>query len=194
MYKLCKTERTAARQRELEQALLHMLEIQRFEEISVSDLCAWMDVPRKAFYRYFSDKFGALAALLDHTWMECELNAIRHAVQDGYGAESLERFFQFWKQRGTLLRALERDGMTNLLVERALVLSRTEPTMFAEFAHAQGEGLREQAVLFIAGGMVMLLVDWMKRDFAQPCEEMARAAMLLLTTPLIQRRSIFRQG
>lgn len=194
MYKLCKTERTAARQRELEQALLTMLDTRRFEEVSIKELCALKKIPRRAFYRYFSDKFGALTALLDRTWLECELNAIRHAVQDGYGAESLERFFQFWKQRGTLLRALERDGMTNLLVERALALSRTEPTMFSMFAHEQVEQLREQAVLFIAGGMVMLLVDWMKKDFAQPCEEMAQAAMLLFTTPLIQRRSIFRQG
>ena len=42
------------------------------EEISVSDLCDRLNIPRKSFYRYFSSKDGALFALLDHTLMEFE--------------------------------------------------------------------------------------------------------------------------
>ena len=53
MYKLCKTEQSANRQRSLEQGLLQAMQIKHFDEISVSDLCAQLDVPRKAFYRYF---------------------------------------------------------------------------------------------------------------------------------------------
>ena len=51
-----------------EQGLLAMMEHRSFEEISVSDLCERMGIPRKSFYRYFSSKDGALMALLDHTF------------------------------------------------------------------------------------------------------------------------------
>ena len=72
MYKLCKTEQSAARQRQLEQGLLQAMRTQQYEEISISDLCDRLEIPRKSFYRYFSSKDGALAALLDHTLMEFE--------------------------------------------------------------------------------------------------------------------------
>ena len=67
MYKLCKTEQSAQRQRMLEQGLLKAMLTQHFDEISVSDLCDEIGIPRKSFYRYFSGKDGALYALIDHT-------------------------------------------------------------------------------------------------------------------------------
>ena len=39
MYKLCKSEQSALRQREMEQQLLKMMETTRFEDITISDLC-----------------------------------------------------------------------------------------------------------------------------------------------------------
>ena len=72
MYKICQTEQSIRRQRELEAGLLKMLQKRRYEDISVSDLCGELQIPRKSFYRYFSNKDGALMALLDHTLMEFE--------------------------------------------------------------------------------------------------------------------------
>ena len=67
MYKMCKTEQSAARQRELEEGLLNIMLSRHYDEISVSELCDQLNVPRKSFYRYFSGKDGALHALIDHT-------------------------------------------------------------------------------------------------------------------------------
>ena len=60
MYKICQTEQSARRQRELEQGLLQLMLRKNYEDISVSDLCEHMALPRKSFYRYFSSKDGAL--------------------------------------------------------------------------------------------------------------------------------------
>ena len=68
MYKQCETEQSAARQRRMEQGLLEMMGQKRYEDISVSDLCAFLGVPRKTFYRYFSGKDGALFSLIDHVF------------------------------------------------------------------------------------------------------------------------------
>ena len=72
MYKLCKTEQSAKRQRELEQVLLRMMNSTLYEDITVINFCENAGIPRKAFYRYFSSKDGALHALLDHTLLELE--------------------------------------------------------------------------------------------------------------------------
>ena len=72
MYKLCKTEQSARRQQEIEEGLLAMMLQQPYEEISVSDLCKKMDLPRKSFYRYFGSKEDALYGLLDRRLMGYE--------------------------------------------------------------------------------------------------------------------------
>ena len=81
MYKLCKSEQSATRQKQLEQGLLKVMLTQRYEDISVSDLCTAMDIPRKSFYRYFSGKDGALHALIDHTMISYESFSISQRVQ-----------------------------------------------------------------------------------------------------------------
>ena len=81
MYKKCATEASAARQRQLEQGLLAAMSKRRYEEITVSDLCEELGIPRKSFYRYFSGKEGALHALIDHTILEFETEEEANSFQ-----------------------------------------------------------------------------------------------------------------
>ena len=99
MYKLCKTEQSARRQRELEQVLARMMLTTRYEEITVSDFCAFAGIPRKAFYRYFSSKDGVLHALIDHTMMEYEQFRDPGSRADYKSMlKEMEHFYQFWLQ------------------------------------------------------------------------------------------------
>ena len=94
MYKLCKTEQSANRQRALEQGLLQAMLTCQYDEISVSDLCAQLNIPRKAFYRYFDGKEGALHALIDHTLMSYEFFPAAYMEGEKRTLErDLEQFF-----------------------------------------------------------------------------------------------------
>lgn len=93
MYKRCVTEQSACRQRELEQGVLRIMTEQRYEDIAVIDLCNGLNIPRKAFYRYFSSKEGALFALIDHTLMDFTVDFFACGQDATYG--TLERFFVF---------------------------------------------------------------------------------------------------
>ena len=85
MYKLCKTEQSAQRQRQLEEGLLTAMRTKRYEEISISDLCDQMGIPRKSFYRYFFGTDGALHALK----ITVKGHDVKQTVpQDGYAAPS----------------------------------------------------------------------------------------------------------
>ena len=55
MAKTCTTEKTAARQRWIENGLLELMLEKRFEDISVTELCDHLSLSRRSFYRYFSD-------------------------------------------------------------------------------------------------------------------------------------------
>ena len=96
MYKVCISEQSAQRQRMIEHELLALMEVKSYEEITVSELCDRVGMPRKSFYRYFSSKDGALHALMDHTLLE-----FKHHVETSHenkvrNAELiLESFFQF---------------------------------------------------------------------------------------------------
>ena len=67
MYKLCKTEQSATRQRAIENRLFDLLKQKSYEDITVTELCLEMSMPRKAFYRYFDSKEDTLCGLIDHT-------------------------------------------------------------------------------------------------------------------------------
>ena len=105
MYKLCKTEQSSARQRELEQGLLRQMYHRRYEDISISDLCDHLNIPRKTFYRYFSGKDGALFSLLDHTIMEFYETGTIEGLKGTTPLGDLERFFAFWyeKRNGSII-------------------------------------------------------------------------------------------
>lgn len=178
MYKLCKTEQSSTRQRELELGLLEMMKQQRYEDITISDFCVRLQIPRKAFYRYFSGKDGALFALLDHTMLEFLTKGIFRSYQD------LERFFEFWYAQKSLLDVLARSGLSGILVERATALALKE-RMFPRAFLPLGENKQTIALSFAVCGMMSMVIQWHHTGFLQTPQEMACLSKMLLTNPLM---------
>ena len=184
MYKLCKTEQSARRQRQLEQGLLEMMKHHRFEEISVSDLCDRMQLPRKSFYRYFSSKDGALLALLDHTLMEFYDTGSLEGLHGGSPMADLERFFSFWMAHRGLIDAMLRSNMAGMLVERSLNLAKQEQLM-PGYARDWEDTLQDVAVSFAVCGLMSMVLQWHKEGYKISPEKMAQAAVTMLSRPLI---------
>lgn len=185
MYKLCKTEESAQRQRQMEQGLLDMMQTVRYEDITVSDLCQRMNIPRKSFYRYFSGKDGALHGLIDHTMMEYE--AFSNAQQKGKKRNlqlELETFFQFWVVHRPLLDALERSGLSGAMIERAVSYSVSDGVFPARFLPNDVMEVRRHVVMFAVCGMLSMMVMWHHRDYRESVSEMASITKRLLNQPL----------
>ena len=187
MYKACKTEQSAARQRELEQGLLAAMISHPFDEISISDLCTQIGIPRKSFYRYFSSKEGALHALLDHTLMEIETSHLTAEEKKPLSlTKELERFFQDWKNQKPLLDALNRSGLGNVLIERAVELAvsssiGTSNRLLARDADQQ----KGHATAFLICGLMSTVLQWHHSGYQESPAQMAQIAFRLLTQPLI---------
>lgn len=185
MYKLCKTEQSAARQKALEEGLLKFMLQRHFEEISVSDLCDSMQIPRKSFYRYFSSKDGALHALIDHTLMGFEGFTLPYRRNENRTLlGELEGFFQFWVQHKPLLDALARSSMSGVLIERAITHALSETVMPKRFLPRDTMDMQKQITMFGVCGLMSMVLTWHHGGYDRSSQEMARVATRLLSQPL----------
>ena len=187
MYKLCKTEQSAQRQRQLEEGLLQAMGTVRYEEITVSDLCRQMEIPRKSFYRYFTSKDGALHALIDHTLMEFEGAVDAEVYTPGEKrtlSRDLERFFLFWYNRKNLLDALERSDMSGILIKRAIDYALTEVVFPGRFLPGESRLTQNHVVMFGVCGLMSMMLQWHQSGFEESLQNLARIASRLLTQPL----------
>lgn len=185
MYKLCKTEQSAARQRQLEQGLLEAMMTKRYDEISISDLCDRLEIPRKSFYRYFTGKDGALQALLDHTLMEFA----DYTVQFREGKTrtihlDLESFFRFWIEKKVLLDALQRSGMNGMLVNRAVAFALTDDVLPTRFLPDDSKNMQQHITMFGVCGLMSMVLNWHAAGFREPADVMARIAVRMISRPL----------
>lgn len=187
MYKLCKTEQSAQRQRQLEEGLLNAMLVQQYEDISISDLCDQMGIPRKSFYRYFASKDGALHALIDHRLMEYETRKGNTKLGGKYGIYlDLPWFFEFWQEQKSLLEALDRSNLGGLLVSRSVAYSQQEQLL--DFGARKFMGDRDfhnSAILFGVCGLMTLVMQWHRDGYRQTPAEMADITYKILSNPLI---------
>ena len=184
MYKLCKTEQSTQRQRQLEHGLLRLMLVKRYEEISISDLCERMNIPRKSFDRYFSSKDGALFALLDHTMLDFYESGF-HTADAETALDELELFFVFWYRQKELLDALQRSGLSGILVERATELAAKERLM-PKRIKSWSTDRRDLALSFALCGLMSMILHWHRQGYPVSPEEMTAVAAAMLTRPLIE--------
>lgn len=184
MYKQCRTEKSSVRQRELEQGLLQMMLKKHFDEISVSDLCEELGVPRKSFYRYFASKDGALYALIDHALMDYDVHTT-HPEFDDYRTplQYMAGVFDYWINCKPLLDALEKSNLSGILIQRALDYSK-EMDVLPNFMKITDRRLREYGTMFTVCGLMTMIVQWHHDGFSKSTEEMAELSMQLFSKPL----------
>ena len=115
MYKICKTPKSEARQVEFQETLLRMLKKQKLKDITIVSLCQEMGISRKTFYQYFDTIEDVLYVVLDteirNGFLRLELNP------------EIGDFFGFWKEKKWLLDILEKNEMSQILVDRAYSIS-----------------------------------------------------------------------
>lgn len=190
MYKLCKTEQSAARQRQLELGLLEMMLSVPYDQISITDLCNRMQIPRKAFYRYFTDKDGALYGLIDHTLMEYETFSHSPPSASRTIAGDLEKFYLFWKAQKPLLDALACSGISHLLVRRTIQQTVDTSAISARFLAADPEPRHTPVIQFALWGMMSMMLQWHENGFAESARDLANLTARILTQPLFSANDL----
>ena len=157
MYKECKTLQSRERQKKFKQTLFKMMEKQEFKEITVTALCREMEVPRKAFYRYFDTIEDVLNALTDEIITEASFYVD--------GQMELEAFFEYWKRQKAFLDVLEKNGLSQKLMDCCFsIVINSE-----QFDMTSAEAMKSSAYI---SAMVTLVVMWHHNGMKQSVGEM----------------------
>jgi len=185
MYKLCKTEQSAKRQREIEGKLLALMWQKHFDDISITELCEFVGMPRKSFYRYFDSKEDALEALIDHTLGEYTgFNKTPSQLLHRNPKREMEEYFQYWKSMEPLLAVLERSGRIGVLMDRAVAFPINDVVNMDKFLVEQDAFSKSVALQFAFAGLSSVMLAWYRDGFRTPVADMAAAICTALTKPL----------
>lgn len=185
MYKMCKTAQSAQRQRELELGLLEAMKTRHYEEISISELCTELGIPRKTFYRYFDSKEGALYGLIDHTLMEYEGFSFDYLSSGNRKLQrELEQFFLFWLDKRPLLDVLRDSGLSGILFERAISFALSDTVMPRRFLPEDTEDMQRHITMFGVCGLLSMVLSWHDGGFAESAVDLSVVATRLLEKPL----------
>lgn len=182
MYKQCKTEESALRQREFESALLQMMQTMPYRAISVTELCGYVGIARKNFYRYFETKDDVLCALLDHTILDYtqSINRIGREICDA--PPEIISFLSYWQTQRPLLDSLQANGMSTRLIERSLAHAWQQDKGFLRIL---GENADQNTVLFTVSGIFTLIITWHHLGFQQSKQQLASDIFRLMTQPIV---------
>ena len=181
MYKLCKTEQSAKRQRAIEDALFDLMKQKRYEDISITELCQYMDMPRKAFYRYFDSKDDALYALIDHSMSDYSGFTVDRSGESVRSLTSeLEEYFKFWLVKRDFLDALDRSGLMGSLIERTINYPVNDRVSIVKFLPGEDDVTREKVLKFAFSGLVYTMIGWYREGFSTSTRDMAKMACRML--------------
>lgn len=190
MYKLCKTEQSAKRQREIENCLLELLLTKHYEDITITEICDKMNMPRKSFYRYFDGKEGVKQSLINHTMMD--YNTVKSVVNKRDSVtirDEFQAFFEFWKEHKDMLVALDRSGLIGNLFDTTVSLAMTEYDRVRTYLSDSYADDKQAAYRFVISGLMTMMIDWYRGGFKESVDTMAGAMVKIITRPLFENLS-----
>nr|MBQ8245047.1 TetR/AcrR family transcriptional regulator [Oscillospiraceae bacterium] len=176
MYRKCATEISVQHQRQVESALLELMQKLSFEDITVTQLCQAAGISRRIFYHLFNNKTGALHAMIDHLILDSE----------SYGMDIPDpsvRFFCYWKEHRDLLDALRNNQMSGLLLERMIACVLNEAYELRYLLKANGWEKEEDVILFYLSGTMGLIFRWYYSGFRESPQEMGELLEKIMTRP-----------
>ena len=185
MYKLCKTEQSAKRQREIEKVLFDLMMKKSYPDITVTEICDALSMPRKAFYRYFDSKDDTLYALIEHTMAEYG-GFTGNEASEGVRTlrREIEKYFVFWQDHRLLLDALYKNNMLEKIIDVSIAFPVNDMVSIKKFLPDDTDWAREKIFKFAVCGLVFQMLDWYKDGFKTSVSDMARLSCRTLSKPL----------
>lgn len=159
MYKICKTPKSEARQIEFQETLLEMLKKQKMKDVTIVSLCQEVGTSRKTFYQYFDTIEDVLYMIVDKE------------LRDGFlileVKPKINGFFEFWRKRKPLLDILEKNEMSQILVDRAYSISSID---------YKGEVVSMQHMKYAGwiSGIMTVLILWHHGGMIQSSNQMEK--------------------
>ena len=182
MYKVCKTERSAQRQRMIENTLLSLMKKSSYDSITITELCEAAGIPRKAFYRYFESKDAALHGLVEHNLSDYHMDRVDPTVPRSLLGE-LEQFFIFWYEKKELLDVLNKNELLGIIITASTEFPIGNMISLQRLLPDDDDRMRVLVFKFAIGGLISVMLDWYHGGFVDPVSDIAKRAVRILSKP-----------
>lgn len=175
------------RKQEIEETLLELMLDTAYEQISVKSLTDQLQIARKTYYHYFSNKQACLESLMDRLILESNLQLImlpeNAAFYDVYAC-----YMSFWIDHKVFLDAVIRNNLASLFVKRMMLyLSHEDKNIQIQLNTAE-LSCDEDVLFYYICGQVHLLLKWCSEGFTLTLDEMVRKILRLVHEPLLSRK------
>ena len=191
MYKSCKTDISAQRQKHIAQCLLDMIAKESYEDVTITDLCQQAGVPRNTFYRYFANKEAVLRYLLEDSLREVLLKVVQtyHTSQEREMIYHIANWLRFYKEQERVW-ALFDDKLHGILIGQVVAHygSLLDPINKLDFRNQQTKG-----IIFYAYGMQGILDVWRHFGYEQSEEEVAVQLYNIIRNPIMDFQATVRR-
>ena len=183
MYKNCKTDVSAQRQKHIAMCFLELVKESSFDDISITELCQRASVPRNSFYRYFANKEAILKYLLEYSLHETMTKVVQtyHAAQEREMIFYLTNWLRFYKEHEKVWSLFD-DKLHGMLLGYVInhYGSVLDPINKLDFRNQQTKG-----IIFYACGMQGILDVWRHFGYEQSEEEVAVQLYNVIRKPIM---------
>lgn len=148
-------------------ALLEIMKVYPYADITVTQLSQEAELSRKTFYRLFDDKDQVLTLLFDGLYAECFAQIQARNVRRYW--ELVQLYFDFWESRREILFLLSRNGLLPRMFEyvyrhgESIFIAVRTPETAKEFAPTL-----PYLLAYSIGGMHSMLMKWVESGMTVP--------------------------
>ena len=179
MAKNCIIEKSVLRQRQIEDGFLELMQTNSYEDISITSLCRYLDLPYRTFFRYFEDKNDLLDSMLNHTFQD-------FAAMGAINEEDFMRQFTFWYEKRNLLDALCKSNLQSKLYDYCVLYMNPKEAEQLQTAEMKELNALKEVCLFTASAFASLIIAWHADGFKKTPKQIAHIYYHMMTTPLFK--------
>ena len=158
----------------LSKTLCNLMVASSFQEITISEICAYSGVSRKSFYNNFSSKEDLLKYMIQE-YVSLFLDIINKEPDlDIYSL--CIHFFAFWENKAheNFYKSLIRDRMFfDFIDEFAKSFTYVDQIMGCTRRGAEDQAYMKYSTVFYANGIYAMLKSWMDGGCRESKEELA---------------------
>lgn len=159
--------RTSKTLRSLKNAFLTLLEEERFEDITVQELCQKAEIRRATFYNHFEDKYDYLAFFIremrEEFIQEMDESTSPITQENGvYYDRIFHRLLAFLEEHPKIAQNMKNSQMLSTITEIFAEEVQNNAWLYLNFKQPHEEKANEMKAIFYAGGIMQLLLSWIK--------------------------------
>ncbi len=191
-----KEDRRIRRSRKLLQdALIHLLRRKLLAKIQIKEIVNQADVSRTTFYQHFETKEQLLFSLIEDLFDNINTAVFHH---DAIKEEPLdivklltfsyEQWLLYSEELKWVLQIENKDLLIDSLKPHIKLLRNAVDQHFSPSNTVQAYA--DYEISFVAGGLYMLIKDWIKNGMQESPETMGKITFLLLDNGLAPHRTL----